>query len=149
MSNIRSALAAGLFVIGGAVVASAQQTAPPLPQSQAAHGQHVKGERGPGRRGGRGELMKGLSLSPTEKANVKSVHGKYAAQLKALRPQVKGQKPTDAQRDQAKQLMAAERNDLRVALSPANQSKFDANTAEFEKRMAARAQKKGHRPGVV
>jgi Spy/CpxP family protein refolding chaperone len=149
MSNIRSALAAGLFVIGGAVVASAQQTATQLPQSQAAHSHHVKGERGPGRKGGRGELMKGLSLTPTEKANVKAVHGKYAAQMKALRPQVKGQKRTDAQREQAKQLMVAERNDLRAALSPANQSKFDANTAEFEQRVAARAQKKGRRPGSI
>ncbi len=141
MKHIRSALAAGLVVLGGAAVAAAQQ---PATQGQAAthaaRGQYAKGERGPGKRGDR-RLLKGIKLSAAEKANLKAVHTKYAVQMKALRPQTKGQPRTDAQREQATQLMAAQRNDLRAALSPANQSIFDANVASLQKRMAARADK--------
>jgi hypothetical protein len=36
--------------------------------------------------------------------------------------------------------MLAERNDLRAALTPANQTTFDANAAALDKRVAARAQ---------
>jgi hypothetical protein len=56
-----------------------------------------------------------------------------------------------AEREQMKHMLDAERVDLRAALSPANQTKFDANVARFEKRMAARGNKVGkngqHRPG--
>jgi hypothetical protein len=86
--------------------------------------------------------MKGISLSATEKANVKSVHAKYASQLKALRAQPK----SGATREQAKQLMAAERADMRNALSSENQTKFDANVAQFNQRVAQRKAKSG-RPG--
>jgi hypothetical protein len=36
--------------------------------------------------------------------------------------------------------MLAERNDLRAALTPANQTTFDANVAALQKRIAAREQ---------
>jgi len=135
MKNIRSALAAGLLVIGGAAVASAQQTQSPAPRQQA-HAQRSAHRRGMG-----GQFLRGIQLSAAEKANIKAVHQKYAAQMKTLRAQhQQGQQPTDAERTQMRQLMTAQRNDLRGALSPENQAKFDANIAKVkvraEKRLA-------------
>jgi hypothetical protein len=55
-----------------------------------------------------------------------------------------------AQREQAKKLLEAERNDLRAALTPENQVKFDANVKQLEQRVAQRGQrgfKKGGRRG--
>jgi Spy/CpxP family protein refolding chaperone len=143
MNHIRSALAAGLLVFGAAAVASAQQGTPaPVPQAQAQGGQHAKGEWGGRRRGG--ALLKGISLSAAEKANLKGVHQKYAAQMKALRAQPQ----SDARREQMKQLMTAERNDTLGALAPENRAKFDANITQMEQRMAQRKSKGGARvPG--
>lgn len=134
MAHIRSALAAVALVCGAAVAASAQQPAPahaPGAQAQGPHGRHrPKGEWG-GRKH-RGALLRGITLSASEKANVKAVHEKYAPQMKALRAQPK----SDSRREQAKQLMTAARGDMRAALTPANQVKFDANIAQLEQRMA-------------
>ena len=143
MTHIRSTLVAGLFVFGAAAVASAQQ-ATPAPASQAqAQGalgrQHGMGGGGGGRHGNR--LLAGIELSSAEKASVKTVHEKYAPQMKALRTQPK----SDARRAEAKQLMTAERTDLRAALSAANQAKFDANVARMDERMAQRKARKGTR----
>lgn len=140
--RIRSALVAGMLLFGGALVASAQTATqtPVLP----GRGQHVRGLNG--KLGG--DLFKGIALSPAEKANIKNVHAKYATQMKALREQAKGQAKSPAQRDQMRQVMVAERNDLRNALIPANQAKFDANVSAVGKRMAERGQKHGMRaPG--
>ena len=130
MNHIRSALAAGLLVFGGAVVASAQQAtgATPAPRHQA-HAQQAGRQRGPG-----SPFLKGITLTSAEKANIKNVHAKYAQQLKALR----GPNATAEQRAQAKQLMLSERNELRGALSAENQAKFDANVARFQARAAKR-----------
>src|SRR6478609_3085283 len=86
MLNIRTALAT-LLVFGGAVAARAQQPATPAPQAHA---------RGGMRRGGPGKgpeqaLLRGITLSDAEKANLKAVNQKYAAQMKALREQNKPQ----------------------------------------------------------
>lgn len=132
MKNIQSALVAGLLVFGGAVVASAQQPAQtPAPQAQ---GQYAKGKRAEGPRKHRDQGLKGLKLSAAEKANIKSVRAKYAPQLKALRAQGK----SDATRQQAMQLMQSERADIRAALSPENQAKFDANATQMKQHAGKR-----------
>ncbi len=132
MTNIRSALVAGMLVFGGALVAAAQQPVQTsVPQAQ---GQHVKGQRGHAAKQHRDRALKGLKLSTTEKANVKAVRQKYAPQLKALRAQGK----TDASRQQAMQLMQSERAELRGSLSAGNQAKFDANAAKMKQRMDKR-----------
>lgn len=145
MIHIRSALTAGFLVFGAAAVSPAQQGTPvqvPQAQAQGARGQHANREWGGQRRGG--ALLKGISLSAAEKANLKGVHQKYAAQMKALRAQPK----SDARREQVKQLMTAERNDTRAALAPENRTKFDANVARMEQRVAQRKTKGGARvPG--
>jgi len=158
MFNIRVALAATALTVGSAgVVAAQQQTAP-----QGVHQNHAQrpdsAHKRFGARGFRGQaqLFKGITLSDAEKANLKVVRQKYAAQMKATREQAKPdmqamrdarqrgdtaalkalwQKGT-AQRAQTNQVMLAERNELRAALTPANQAKFDANVAAFEKKVA-------------
>jgi periplasmic protein CpxP/Spy len=156
MIHIRSALAAAMLVVGGAAIAAAQQTTPTTPPR--AHGQHMRQGFGPGMRG---HLFKGITLSDAEKSNLKNVQAKYAPQMKALREQFKPQmqaaraarqrgdtaalktmwKNSAAQREQTKKLLEAERNDLRAALTPENQVKFDANVKQFEQRVAQRAEK--------
>lgn len=160
MKHIRSALIAGLVALGGAAVASAQQVTP-TPSPAPAAGTHAHRVWGRAKGGLEHQLFRGMTLSDAEKANIKNVQAKYAPQMKALRqqfrPQLKAARDarqrgdttalkqlwsqTGAQRQQAKQLMVAERNDLRAALTPANQAKFDANVKQVEQRAAQRAQK--------
>ena len=155
MKHIRSAIAAGLLVFGTAAVASAQTAQ--APRAQAHQGQHKAwGKRG----GGDRALLKGITLSDAEKANLKNVRAKYAPQMKALREQFKTQAQSQGkiargdtaamrarrqanapQREQLQKLMQAERSDLRAALSPANQAKFDANLQQVQQRMANRVAK--------
>jgi len=168
MSHIRSTLAA-LLVAGGAAVVGAQQ--PATPQAQA-HAQHGARRGGPGMRAARG-LFRGITLSDAEKANLKAVRERYAGQMKALHGQFKSQdeqtradmraarqrgdtaaakalrQKLGPEREQMKTLLQAERADLRASLTPANQTKFDANVATMQKRLAARAGKarQNGRPG--
>jgi protein CpxP len=150
MINIRYALTGALLLMGSATLASAQQ--PTRPQ-----GKQVRHAPGTNQLGA--QLLKGITLSDAEKANVKAVQSKYASQMKALREQFKPQtqaardarqrgdtaalrelwQKSAGQREQTKQLMLAERADLRGALTPANQTTFDANVAALDKRVAARA----------
>ena len=129
MINIRYALTGALLLFGSATLASAQQ-----PKGV----RHVPGAQELG-----GQLLKGITLSDAEKGNVKAVQSKYASQMKALREQFKPQMQAtrDARQEQTKQLMLAERADLRAALTPANQTTFDANVAALDKRVAARGAK--------
>jgi len=153
MINIRYALTGAMLLIGSATLASAQQPTHP----HAARGKHAQGAHG--MMGARG-LFKGITLSDAEKANLKAVRTKYASQQKALREQFKPQmqaardarqrgdtaalkalwEKSAGQREQTKQLMLAERNELRAGLTPANQATFDANVAAMQKRVAAREQ---------
>lgn len=165
MSHIRTTLAAALLTFGGVAVASAQQ---PATAPQAHAGQHGARRAGPGRN----PLLRGITLSDAEKANLKAVNAKHADQMKAMREQFKPQmdairaarqrgdtaearklfEQNKGQRDQMQQLMQSERNDVRAALTPENQAKFDANVAKFQKHAGNRMAKgKGQRfgkPGV-
>ena len=144
------------LVVGGAVVAAAQQPAQ-TPSPRAHHGAGAQGDstRHFGARRGFGpgamqkQLFKGITLSDAEKTNIKSVHTKYEAQMKALREQFKNDTSRVARRDAMTRLMQAERADLRAALTPANQAKFDANVQAAEQRLAKHANKRqahGKRP---
>lgn len=162
MINIRSTLAAAALVFGGAVVATAQQPTPAPAQGahQQGAGRAARIHKGQFRPAAiRHQLFKGIALSDAEKANVKNVRAKYATQMKAVREQLKPQiqaarearqrgdtaaleamwqKSAD-EREQIKTLLASEKNDLRAALTPANQAKFDANVKQLEQRVAKRA----------
>ena len=162
MINIRSTLAAAALVFGGAVVAAAQQPTPALARSahQQRAGRAARNHRGQFRPAAiRHQLFKGITLSDAEKANIKNVQAKYASQMKAVREQLKPQiqaardarqrgdtaaleamrQKSGAEREQIKTLLESEKNDLRAALTPANQVKFDANVKQFEQRVAKRA----------
>lgn len=149
MLNIRSALAT-LLLLGGAVAVRAQQPTTPAP----AHAKRGMRQGGPGMMDA--ALLRGLTLSDAEKANLKGVHTKYESQMKAIQKQYKPQhdqmraarqrgdtatvralmQQNSGERDQVRNLMTAERNDLRSALTPENQTKFDANAANMKKRFA-------------
>jgi hypothetical protein len=170
MFNIRVALAATALTFGTAAVVSAQQQTAP----QGVHQNHAQrpdsAHRRMGARGLRGQLFKGITLSDAEKANLKAVHAKYASQMKTIREQSKPdmQAMRDArqrgdtaalkalwqkgapQREQNKQILQAERTDMRAALTEANRAKFDANVASLEKRLAKheKAGKRGIKPPV-
>lgn len=169
MNHIRTALAAAMLAFGTAAVASAQQTTPTTPRAE--HQHQRGGHRGAGMHA-RKALFEGMTLSTAEKANLKAVRTKYASQMKTLRQQEKPQfeairaarqrgdtaaakqlraqmrTQSTAQRAQTKKLLEQERNDLRAALTPANQTKFDANVAKMKQRVAERAQKFGARRGA-
>lgn len=171
MLNIRSMLAAAALVSGGAVVAAAQQPTPaPARGAHQPRGGHAaRNPRGQFRPAAiRHQLFKGITLSDAEKTNVKNVQAKYASQMKSVREQLKPQvkaarearqrgdtaalkamwQKSGAEREQIKTLLESEKNDLRAALTPANQVKFDANVKQLEQRVAKRATrewKKGDR----
>lgn len=160
MSHIRKTLAVALLTFGAAAVASAQQpTSTPAPR---AHGRAGAGMRG-FRHGGANPMLRGITLSDAEKANIASVNTQHAAQMKALREKYKPQhdamraarqrgdtaalrtlfEQSKGERQEMQQLMQSERNDIRGALSADNQAKFDANAAAFKERAGNRGAK-GH-----
>ena len=158
MTHIRTTLAVALLTFGAAAVASAQQPTP----TPRAHGRDDAGMRGV-RHGGMNPLLRGITLSDAEKANIASVNSQHAAQMKALREKYKPQHDamraarqrgdtaelrtllaqSKGERDEMRQLMQSERNDIRGALSAENQAKFDTNVAAFQKR-AGNRDAKGH-----
>jgi Spy/CpxP family protein refolding chaperone len=145
-------------LVSTASFAGAQASAP-APQA----GRHAMG-RGEGRRGGeRGEL-RGLKLSDAEKANIKTIDTKYAAESKTLRESLKPtmqeartlrQKGDTAglralwaknkpARDQMQALRDRKDAEIRAALSADNQKLFDANVAKrAEWAKSGRAGKRG------
>jgi Spy/CpxP family protein refolding chaperone len=104
-----------------------------------------------GGRGGKHEgLLRGLKLSAAERSNVKAVHAKYSAQSKqireSLRPAMQEARAdrqkgdtaaaravfdrTKNSREALRGVMEREHNEIRAALSPANQKQFDANVKQ-------------------
>lgn len=173
MNQIRSALIAGILAVGSAAIAGAQSMQP-APQARAQHAGRAHGRHGFAKQV-QHQLFKGITLSDAEKTNLKAVRERYAAQNKALREQLKPQlqaaraarqkgdtaalkdlwAKNAAAREQTKALLQSERTDLRAALTPENQAKFDANLQRVEQRAAARVAKaknnlkKDGRPGRV
>ena len=136
-------------------------------------GRHAMGRGIEGRRGGeRGGALRGLKLSDAEKAKVKAIRTKYAAEGKTLRASMKPamqearalrQKGDTAAlralrdknktgRDQMQALQVRQQAEIRTALSPDNQKLFDANVQAQAKRRAewaknGKAGKVGRRGG--
>lgn len=152
MKHIRTALMGTMLAFGGSALAAAQQATPaPTPQTQHS-GKFARGRHGFG--AGERVLFKGITLNDAEKASLQDVRAKYQPQLQALKQQEKPQleaaraarqrgdtaalrqiwQQESPQRQRANQLMTAERSDLRNALTPGNQTKFDANVKILERR---------------
>jgi hypothetical protein len=103
--------------------------------------------------------LRGITLSDAERSNLRAVRAKDAPQMKALRTQLAPQAQnlraarqrgdTAAVRSiranlvtQRQQLMQSRQSDVRGALSPSNQAKFDANVKRLEKRTARRTSRR-------
>ena len=150
MQSVRSLLVAGSLLLSAVAIVPAQQPTP-------APGAHPRRFVRPGRRKQFDRtLLRGVTLSDAEKANLQAVQAKYATQMQSLRTQVRTQAKSarDARQrgdtaafrsirsnvaSQRRTLLQAERNDIRGALTPANQAKFDANLKRVESRAAKRA----------
>ena len=160
MRNIRTAL------IGLAVLASMAMVAEA--QSGNAARQARRQQQADRLRAGRQALMvrnvtrglfRGIQLSDAEKTRIKAVREGYKPKVQALRQsfRAEGKLIRDArqrgdtatvraelqklapQRQLAKATVEAMRTDIRGALTPENQAKFDANAARIRARLADRA----------
>jgi Spy/CpxP family protein refolding chaperone len=145
-------------LVSSASFAQAQSAQPATAARHEMRGMHgMRGERGAG------GALRGIKLSDAEKAQLRTIHGKYAAEGKSLRASLKSARQevrADRQkgdtaaaravwdrnktgREQMMALRAREQSDVRGALSPENQTLFDANVAKH----AARKGPKGDRRG--
>jgi hypothetical protein len=142
-------IVAGSLLLSAVAVVPAQQPTPvPAPASRA----HGKARPQRGKQFDKA-LLRGVTLSDAEKTNLQAVRAKYAAQRQTLRTQLRTQAQTaQAARQRGdtaalrsiranlqterQTLSQAERNDVRSALTPANQAKFDANLKRVEARAA-------------
>ena len=150
----------GLALSLGAVgVASAQST--PAPDA----GQHQRAERGPGRRGGYEKaLLKGITLSPDQKARVDALRKDERTRMQGDRDQF-GKVMADARQARERGDTAAARAkmtevrshmeklrderiaSLRAILTRDQQKQFDATVADFKAHAKDREGKGGFRRG--
>ena len=116
-------------------------------------------------------LLRGIMLSDAEKAQVKAIHTRYAAEAKplrdSLRPALQKLRAARQARDSAavkvaleqatverkkiSAVMERQRAEIRSALTPENQKLFDANAKTLEQRRAEWSKNgkgmRGDRPG--
>jgi Spy/CpxP family protein refolding chaperone len=129
MKAIRIATLAAALCVGMTTVAAAQSSEP----------QQGQGE---GRRGGGmgGWLLKDISLTDAQKAQVKTIRDKYVPQQMELRKQTQavGGPPDEATRTKMIDLQTKQAAEIRAVLTADQQVQFDKNLAEVKERMAAR-----------
>ena len=128
MKAIRIATLAAALCVGMTTVAAAQSTEP---QGQG------EGRRG----GGMGSwLLKDITLTDAQKAQVKTIRDKYVPQQMELRKQAQatGGPPDEATRTKMMDLQTKQSAEIRAILTADQQVQFDKNLAEVKERMAAR-----------
>lgn len=130
MKVIRTATLAAALCVGITSIAAAQSTEP-QPQGQ-----------GEGRRGGGmgGMLLKDITLTDAQKAQVKTIREKYLPQQMELRKaaQAVGGPPDEATRTKMMDLQTKQAAEIRAILTADQQTQFDKNLAEMKARMDAR-----------
>jgi len=130
MKVIRIATLAAALCVGMTSIAAAQSTEP-QPQGQ-----------GEGRRGGGmgGMLLKDITLTDAQKAQVKTIREKYLPQQMELRKaaQAVGGPPDEATRTKMMDLQTKQAAEIRAVLTADQQAQFDKNLAEMKARMDAR-----------
>jgi Spy/CpxP family protein refolding chaperone len=130
MKAIRTATLAAALCVGMTSIAAAQSTEP-TPQGQ-----------GEGRRGGGmgGMLLKDITLTDAQKAQVKTIREKYLPQQLELRKsaQAVGGPPDEATRTRMIDLQTRQATEIRAVLTADQQTQFDKNLAEMKARMDAR-----------
>jgi Spy/CpxP family protein refolding chaperone len=116
-------------------------------------------------------LLRGITLSDAEKARVKVIHTRYAAEAKPLRDSLRpvlqklraARQARDSaavkvaleratvEREKIRAVMERQRTEVRSALTPENQKLFDANAKTLEQRRAEWSKNgkgvRGDRPG--
>ena len=128
MKAIRIATLAAALCVGMTSVAAAQGTEP---QGQG---------QGRGERMG-GMLLKDITLTDAQKAQVKTIRDKYVPQLQELRKasQATGGPPDEATRTKMMDIQAKQTAEIRAILTADQQVAFDKNLAEMKARMANRS----------
>ena len=139
---------AGILSLGTLAQAQTSTTRP----------EHQRHAQGRGMRGGpgRGQLLRGITLSDAEKTRVKAIRTKYQAETKTLRESLRpamqemraarqkrdsvavraAWEKTAGDRQKLQALMQRERSEIRTALTPEHQQTFDANVKQLEQRRA-------------
>jgi Spy/CpxP family protein refolding chaperone len=132
MKVIRIATLAAALCVGITSVAAAQGTEPPQ-QGQA---------QGEMRRGGGmgGQLLKDITLTDAQKAQVKTIREKYAPKQLELRKSVQatGGPPDEATRAKIADLQNQQAAEIRAILIADQQKTFDHNLQEMKEHMATR-----------
>ena len=179
MLKFRTAALSAAAVVGFAVFAGAQTPAPKDTAHRGMRGQHhgkaegmrrggMRGQRGEGR-GNRGEFVKDLNLSDTQKSRIKAIHEKYQPQMKKLREDARAQFGTmrdarqkgdtsaaaqariRAQREQFQNRVRAvrqqEQNEIRAVLTAEQRTKWDAAQKKREEGMKQRQERMKERRG--
>jgi len=128
MKAIRIATLAAALCVGMTSVAAAQGTEP---QGQG---------QGRGERMG-GMLLKDITLTDAQKAQVKTIRDKYVPQLQELRKasQATGGPPDEATRTKMMDIQTKQTAEIRAILTADQQATFDKNLAEMKARMANRS----------
>src|SRR5882762_3163437 len=128
MKAIRIATLAAALCVGMTTVAAAQGTP-----------QQGQGEM---RRGGGmgGLLLKDISLTDAQKAQVKAIREKYAPLQLELRKSVQatGSPPDEATRTKMIDLQSKQAAEIRAVLTADQQATFDKNLAEMKSQMESR-----------
>jgi Spy/CpxP family protein refolding chaperone len=129
MKLIRIATLAAALCVGITSVAAAQGTEPP----QQGQGEMRRGAMG-------GQLLKDITLSDAQKAQVKTIREKYAPQQLELRKSVQatGGPPDEATRAKIADLQNQQAAEIRAILTADQQKTFDHNLHEMKERMDAR-----------
>lgn len=129
MKVIRIASLAVALCVGATAVAAAQEQTPPQ-----------------GQEGGRqarmgGMLLKDITLSDAQKAQIKTIRDKYVPQQMELRKaaQAVGGPPDEATRTKMMDIQAKQIAEIRAILTADQQATFDKNLAEMKARMSNRA----------
>jgi len=130
MKVIRIATLAAALCVGITSAAAAQGTEPP---------QQGQGEM---RRGGGmgGLLLKDISLTDAQKAQVKAIREKYAPLQLELRKSVQatGSPPDEATRTKMIDLQSKQAAEIRAVLTADQQATFDKNLAEMKSQTESR-----------
>ena len=129
MKAIRIATLAAALCVGMTTVAAAQSTEPQQGQGE--------GRRGAGMGG---MLLKDITLTDAQKAQVKTIRDKYVPQQIELRKQAQavGGAPDEATRAKMMDLQSKQAAEIRAILTADQQAQFDKNLAEMKERMASR-----------
>jgi Spy/CpxP family protein refolding chaperone len=124
MKAIRIATLAAALCVGMTTVAAAQSTEP----SQKGQGEMRRGG------GMGGMLLKDITLTDAQKAQVKTIREKYLPQQLELRKaaQAVGGPPDEATRSKMMDLQSKQAAEIRAILTADQQAQFDKNLADMK-----------------